>query len=136
MTQGSDVARRGAAGRPLRELREVVAIDAGVLGRVVLLEIGLADVLDDVVLLRRDHPGLRGHLAESAGERLVEAVRVAAVLERARGEPERGRQRAGLVLGAVAVGADAAVDLLAPRVALAVEPGDHPGMVDVLLIVG
>ena len=77
-----------------------------------------------------------GHLAEAVGERPVHAERVAAVLERARGEPERGRQRAGLVLRAVAVGADAVVDRLAALEALRSEAGDQAGVVDVVLVLG
>src|SRR5258707_915377 len=97
------------------------------LGGVVALEIRLSDVVDYVVLLFGHHPGLRGHLAEAEGQGPVEAVRIAAILERAGGEPRRVRQRAGAVLRAVAVGADPAVDRLAPLDALRAEVGDHPG---------
>ncbi len=82
-----DGRRLGASRRAFRQAVEVGPIHGGILRGVVGLEEGLADVMDHVVLLRRHHPGLRRHLAEAVGQRAVEAVRVLAVLELARGEP-------------------------------------------------
>ena len=131
-----DRRRRRAAGVPLRQPVDVPAIDRDVLPRVVRLEERLADVVDDVVLLPGDHPGLRRHLAEAVGDGPVEAVGIAAVPERRGGEPRGVRQRAGLILGAVAVGADAGVDRLAALEARRAQVGDEPGVIEPALVLG
>ncbi len=93
--------------------------------------------MDHVVLLLGNHPGLCGHLAEAVREGAIHAVGIAAVLERRRSESRRGRQRAGLVLRAVTVGADAA-DRSPHRAGTASGPeaGDHPGVVEIALVIG
>ena len=83
-----DVRWLGAASRPFRQAVEIGPVHEGELGRVVALEERFTDVMNDVVFLRGHHPGLRRHLAEAVGERAIEAVGVAAVLEPARGEPQ------------------------------------------------
>ena len=117
-----------------RQLGEVGVVGLRVLRRVVRLQVRLAEVVDHVVLLPRHHPRLRGHQAVAVRERAVQAVRVAAVLERVGGELRRRGQRAGLVLRAVAVGAHAGVDRLAPLERLVVQRADQAGVVDVLLV--
>ena len=95
--------------------------------------------MDHVVFLGRHHPGLRQHHAVAVGERAVEGVRVAPRLKLAFGKPRRRRQRPRLLERAVAVGADAAVDLFAPlerrlRQLLIIPVGQKAGVVDLLFI--
>ncbi len=133
---GLDRRRRRAPAGPLGEPVQVLPIDAGVLARVMRFEVGLADVVDDVVLLPRDHPGLRGHLAEAVGEGAIQGVGVAAVLERRGGEPGRSRQRAGLIPGPMAVGADAVVNRRAAPEVFRPQLSDDPGVVEPAFVVG
>ena len=68
-------------------------------------------------------------------------MRVAAVLELPFGEPQRGGQRAGGFERAVAVGADSAIDGLAPlerrpRLLAVVPVGDESGVIDVGFVGG
>jgi hypothetical protein len=96
-------------------------------------QVSLPDVVDHIVLLLRHHPALRGHLAETEGQRAVHAERVCAVLEDARGKAERGRQRPKPVPRPVAVDADTVIDRLASLEARVIEAGDEPGVIDVAL---
>ena len=128
---GLDLDRLGPAALPLGQSSQVGPVHRGVLAGIGGLQIGLANVVDHVVLLPGHHPALRGHLAEAEGQGPVHAQWVGAVLERARGEAERGRQRAGPVLRAVTVDADPLVDRLPALVALLAERADEPGVVDV-----
>jgi hypothetical protein len=100
------------------------------------LEVRLADVVDDVVLLLRDHPGLGRHLAEAVGDRPIHGVGVVAVLECRGCEAWGGGQRAGLVPGPVAVGADAAIDRLAALEVLRSQSGDHRGVIEPAFVIG
>ena len=109
--------RRGLrpAGRAGRQCGEIVRRDRRIPVAVAILQECLADVVDHVVLLRRHHPGLGDHQAVAVRERPVHRIGVAAVLEFSLGEPQGRGERAGSVERAVAVGADAAVEGLAPR---------------------
>ena len=133
---GLDGRRPRPARVPFRQPREIRAVGRNVPRRIVGLEIRLADVVDDVVLLLGDHPRLPDHPAESVGQRLIHPKRVRAVLERPGAEPRRRRQRAGPLLRAVAVGADPDVNRLAPAIVLIAQAGDHSRVVHVLLVVG
>ena len=96
----------------------------------------LADVVDDVVLLLRDHPRLRGHQPEAVRQCLVHPQRIGAVLELPLGELQRRRQRSRLVLRSVAVDAEPVVDRLAPLKRLNVEVAEHSRVIDLLFVLG
>jgi len=64
---GLERLRRWTAAGPGGQLGQVRVIDSRILSRVVGLQVRLADVMDDVVLLLRDHPGLRHHHAVTFG---------------------------------------------------------------------
>ena len=73
----------------LGELVEVSLVDVSVLVRVVGLEIRFADVVDQIVLLPGNQPGLRGHLAKTIGKCAIHVVGIGTVLER-RADANRG----------------------------------------------
>ena len=66
--------------------------------------------MDDRILLRGGVLRLRHHLAEAFGEREIHREGIAAVFELAFGKSQRGGQRAGLLLRAVADDAERFVD--------------------------
>ncbi len=70
---------------------QVRLIEGNVLRRIVPLQIRLADVMDHVVFLSGDHPGLRGHHAEPVRQGAIHGIRVAAVFELAGGKLQRRR---------------------------------------------
>ena len=63
-------------------------------------------------------------------------MRIAAVFELARGELERGRQRAWLILRAMTIDANPIINCLAALKVFGTEFGDHAGVVDFRLIIG
>ena len=129
-----ELRRRRSPRVTLGQTGQISLVNRDVLPRVQRLQVGLADVVDCVVLLLRDHPGLRYHQVEAMGERFVHAMRIAAVAELIGGETQRRGQRTGLVFGAMAVHAQSAIDRFAPLVALLIQVGDHAGVIDVLFI--
>ena len=66
---------------------QISVIDLGILTGVVRPQVGLPDVVDDIVLLRGNHPGLRGHLPKTVCQRAVHSQGVAAVFELALRKP-------------------------------------------------
>ena len=121
---------------PLGQALQVAVGDLKMLRRIVGLEVGLADVVDHIVLLLRDHPGLRNHQPEAPGEGLIHRERVAAVFELARGEPQRRGQRAGPIDRAVAVDAQPLINRLAAFVGFLIEVAQQARMIDVVFVFG
>ena len=124
---GLDIYWRGPSARSFGELVQVGPIDAGVKKRVVRLEIRLTDVMDQVVFLLRNQPGLRCHLAEAVSECAIHVVGVATVLERRGGKSRRGRQRARPLFCSVTVRADTVVNRLTALKRFSSEVGDQSG---------
>ena len=72
--------------------RDVCRIDIHELRWIVRLQVGLADVVNHVIFLRRHHPRLSSHQAKTARQRLVHCKRVASVTKFPCGESQRRGQ--------------------------------------------
>ena len=131
-----DIARLGAARISPRQTRQIIGIERSVLRQIPSLQVGLADVVNDIVLLPRHHPTLSGHQTETASQRLIHGERIVAVAELALGESQRRRQGARRFERAVAVRADPRIDLFATPQRVAIQGSQQPGMVQPRLVVG
>ena len=127
---------RGTDGVPLRQAGEIGVGDGDELRRVVFGEEGLADVVNDVVLLPRDELRLRGHEAPPAGERLIHRVGVGAVGEFTLGETQGVGDGAGEIQIAVTGVTDDLVNFFPARDRGFVPAANELSVVDRLLIVG
>ncbi len=87
--------------------------------------------MNDIVLLLRDHPGLRDHHAAAKCQRLVDRMRIIAEFELTFCETKGCRQRAGLFNRAMAILAHPLIDRFASFQRGIIPIGDHAPMIQV-----
>ena len=103
--------------------------------RIVALEIRLADVVDHVVFLPGNHPRLCSHLTEPDGKSAIHSEGITAVFQSRCRKSRRGWQRAGAVLGSMAVGADPVVDRLSAVERTLIQRADQSGVIEIAFII-
>ena len=90
--------------------------------------------MNHIVLLRRDHPGLSGHVSVSVCQSSVHRIRVCPILEFSLSEPKGRRERSDKLFGSMAIGANPLIDLPPTLISLLIRLADHSGMIQIRFI--